>query len=105
MHHPKYESYGGISDAIAGTIVDSGGTTPSGDILVEVSSDHCRVRFNGQLMCIAVHKCCKQGHQKLRSAMEQEPVGTYFAKKTCKGKLIGVMAGTKMSTRQASAVE
>jgi hypothetical protein len=37
--------------------------------------------------------------------MEQEHVGTYLVKKTHKGKLIGAMAGTKMSLLQASAVK
>jgi hypothetical protein len=38
VHHPNSESYGGVSDAMTGTSVDSGGTTQSGDTLMEVSS-------------------------------------------------------------------
>jgi hypothetical protein len=99
VHHPDSESYGGISDVTPGTSVDPGGTTQAGDILIEVSSDHCRVKFNGRLMCLGGQKNRKQGHQKSHSAMEQEPVGTCLAKKTRKGKIIGAITGTKMSPR------
>jgi hypothetical protein len=36
--------------------------------------------------------------------MEKEPVGTYLANKTRKGKLIGAMPDTKISPSQSSAV-
>jgi hypothetical protein len=88
-----------------GTSVDSGETTQSGDTLIEVSSNHCWIRFDGHLICLGGKNVAIGGTQKSRSAMEQEPVGTYLVKKTRKGKLIGAMIGTKMSPRQASVVK
>jgi hypothetical protein len=81
-HQSNADSFQGVLDATSGTSVGSSRTTVSRDNILEVTTVYCRVGFKGNRVCLSGLKCKWQGHTKARSAMAQEPVGTYLTKKT-----------------------